>query len=175
MANLGVDDFKSKLLGGGARNNLFQVTTNFPSFVGGDVELASFMCKGASLPAATIAPIPVKFRGRELKLAGDRTFADWSITIMADGKHSVRSAFEIWMNGINAHDENTGLSNPNDYMSDMTIDQLNKQGEVVKSYIMRGCWPSELGAIDMSYESDGTISEFTVTITYQYWTSDTTS
>ena len=85
MANLGVDDFKSKLIGGGARTNLFQVTPNFPGFAGGDVELTSFMCKAASLPASTITNIEVPFRGRKLNIAGDRIFEPWTITIINDG------------------------------------------------------------------------------------------
>jgi len=175
MANLGVDDFKSKLIGGGARTNLFQVTPNFPGFAGGDVELTSFMCKGASLPASTIAPIEVPFRGRKLQIAGDRTFEAWTITIINDGKMICRSAFERWMNGINSHEANTGLSNPNDYMADMIVEQLDKAGESVKRYDIKGCFPTLLGAIDLSYDNEGVIGEFTVDLTYQYWTSDTTS
>ncbi len=81
MAILGVDDFKSKLVGGGARSNLFKVTMNYPSYAQGDVELTSFMCKTAQMPASIIAPIPVLFRGRTLQIAGDRTFDPWSITV----------------------------------------------------------------------------------------------
>jgi hypothetical protein len=175
MANLGVDDFKSKLIGGGARTNLFQVTPNFPGFAGGDVELTSFMCKGASLPASTITAIEVPFRGRKLQVAGDRTFDVWTITIINDGKMICRSAFERWMNGINSHEANTGLSNPNDYQADMIVEQLDKGGDVVKKYDIKGCFPTELGEIALSYDDEGTIGEFTVGLTYQYWTSDTTS
>ena len=64
MAILGVDDFKSKLTGGGARPNLFKVTCNFPTYVGGDVEKASFMCKAAQLPASVLGLVEVPFRGR---------------------------------------------------------------------------------------------------------------
>ena len=81
MAILGVDDFKSKLVGGGARSNLFKVTMNYPSYAQGDVELTSFMCKAAQMPASVIAPIPVLFRGRQLQLAVDRTFEPWTVTV----------------------------------------------------------------------------------------------
>jgi hypothetical protein len=175
MANLGVDDFKSKLIGGGARTNLFQVTPNFPGFAGGDVELTSFMCKGASLPGSVITAVPVPFRGRVLQVAGDRTFEPWMITIINDGKMICRSAFERWMNGINSHEANTGRSNPNDYMADMVVEQLDKEGTAVKRYDIKGCFPSDLAAIDLSYDNEGAIGEFQVTLTYQYWTSDTTS
>ena len=84
MAILGVDDFKAKLSGGGARPNLFKATLNFPGFANGDVELTSFMCEAASLPASTTGVIPVNFRGRILKVAGDREFDDWQVTIIND-------------------------------------------------------------------------------------------
>jgi hypothetical protein len=101
MAILGVDDFKSKLVGGGARSNLFKVTMNYPSYAQGDVELTSFMCKTAQMPASIIAPIPVLFRGRTLQIAGDRTFDPWTITVINDTGFEVRNAMERWMNGIN--------------------------------------------------------------------------
>ena len=90
MAILGVDDFKSKLTGGGARGNLFKATLNFPGYAGGNVELASFMCKAAQLPASIIAPITIPFRGRQLQIAGDRTFEPWSVTIINDVQMETR-------------------------------------------------------------------------------------
>src|SRR6056300_908973 len=119
MAILGVDDFKSKLVGGGARPNLFKVTCNFPGYAQGDVELTSFMCKAAQLPASVLTNIEVPFRGRKLNMAGDRSFEPWTITVYNDIDFGVRDAFERWSNGINAHSANTGLANPTDYMADM--------------------------------------------------------
>lgn len=175
MAILGVDDFKSKLVGGGARANMFKVTCNFPSYAQGDVELTSFLCKGAQMPSSVIAPIMVPFRGRQLQIAGDRTFEPWSITIINDVNFEVRGAFERWMNGINNHNENTGLSNPTDYQADMIVEQLNKAGQVTKKYDFRGTFPTNIGAIELSYDSENTIEEFTVELQVQYWESDTTS
>ena len=175
MAILGVDDFKSKLVGGGARANMFKVTCNFPSYAQGDVELTSFLCKGAQMPASVIAPIMVPFRGRQLQIAGDRTFEPWSVTIINDVNFEVRGAFERWMNGINNHNENTGLSNPTDYQADMIVEQLNKAGQVTKKYDFRGTFPTNIGAIELSYDSENTIEEFTVELQVQYWESDTTS
>ena len=126
MAVLGVDDFKSKLRGGGARPNLFKATLNFPAYAGGDVELASFLCKTAALPVSEMALVTVPFRGRQLKIAGDRTFANWTVTVINDTDFSVRDAMERWMNGINAHAANTGLSNPVDYEADLSVDQLDR-------------------------------------------------
>ena len=175
MATLGVDDFKSKLIGGGARPNMFKATVNYPAYAAGDSELTSFLCKGAQLPASVIAQIDVPFRGRQLKIAGDRTFENWSITVLNDVNMEVRNAMERWMNGINEHVLNTGLSNPTDYQADMAIEQLNKTGETTKTYTIRGAYPVNISAIDLSYDSNDAIEEFTVELAYQYWESDTTS
>lgn len=175
MAILGVDDFKSKLIGGGARANLFKVTCNFPGYAQGDVEFTSFMCKGATLPSSVIAPITIPFRGRQLQIAGDRTFEPMTLTIINDADFKVRNAFERWMNGINEHVNNTGLSNPTDYQADIIVEQLRKDGTVSKTYDIRGCFPTNIAAIDVSYDSENTIEEFTVELQVQYWESGTTS
>jgi hypothetical protein len=175
MAILGVDDFKSKLTGGGARSNLFKATVNFPGYAGGDVELTSFLIKAAQLPSSVIAPITIPFRGRQLQIAGDRTFEPWTITIINDVDMNVRNAFERWMNGINQHNNNTGLSNPTDYQADMIVEQLNKAGEVTKRYDFRGTFPTNVSSIELSYDTENTIEEFTVELQVQYWESDTTS
>jgi hypothetical protein len=175
MATLGVDDFKSKLIGGGARPNLFKAIVNFPAYAGGDTELTSFMCKGAQLPASVIAQLDVPFRGRQLKIAGDRTFENWSITVINDTGMEIRNAMERWMNGMNEHVNNTGLSNPTDYQADMAVEQLDKAGNVTKTYTIRGAYPVNVSAIDLSCDSNDAIEEFTVELAYQYWESGTTS
>ena len=175
MAILGVDDFKSKLVGGGARSNMFKVTCNFPSYAQGDVELSSFMIKGAQFPSSVVAPVPVLFRGRQLQVAGDRTFEPVSLTVINDTGFEVRNSFERWMNGINEHNNNSGLSNPTDYQADMLIEQLNKQGEVTKTYDLRGVFPTNLSTIELSYDNENQIEEFTVEMQVQYWESNTTS
>ena len=175
MAILGVDDFKSKLRGGGARPNLFKATVNFPAYAGGDVELTSFLCKAAQLPSSVMAQIDVPFRGRQLKIAGDRTFEPWTVTIINDTDFNVRNAMERWMNGINAHAANTGLTNPVDYQADLLVEQIDKDGSTLKTYNFRGCFPTNLGAIELSYETNDAIEEFTVEFQVQYWESGTTS
>ena len=176
MAILGVDDFKSKLTGGGARANLFKATVNFPSFVAtSDVELTSFLCKGVQIPSSVIAPITIPFRGRQLQMAGDRTFEPLTLTVINDASFVVRNAFESWANGINNFAENTGLSNMNDYICDVVVEQLNKAGETTKKYEFRGCWPSNVSTIDLNYDTENTIEEFTVELQVQYWESNTTS
>lgn len=175
MAILGIDDFVAKLKGGGARPNLFRVIINYPSFAQGDVELTSFMCKGATLPASTIGQILIPFRGRQLKIAGDRTFEDWDVTIINDTDFAVRNAMERWMNGINGHQLNTGLVDPTAYQADLIVEQLDKDETVVKRYNLRGCWPSNISAIDLNYETTDTIEEFNVTFNVQYWENAQTS
>ena len=175
MAILGIEDFKSKLRGGGARPNLFKATVNFPGYAGGDVELTSFLCKAAQLPASIIANLDVPFRGRQLKIAGDRTFEPWTVTIINDTDFSIRNAMERWMNGINGHQANTGLTNPVDYQADLVIEQLDKDSSILKTYNFRGCFPTNVGAIDVSYETNDAIEEFTVEFQVQYWESATTS
>jgi len=172
MAVLGVDDFKAKLQGGGARPNLFKATLGFPGFAGGDVELSSFMCKTASLPGSTIGLIEVPFRGRVLKVGGDRTFEPWTVTIINDTNFVIRDAMERWMNGINQHKANSGLVNPVDYQADMSVEQLDKNGESLKKYDFRGCFPTNVSEIEVSYDTNDTIEEFTCELQVQYWEAD---
>lgn len=175
MAILGVDDMKAKLIGGGARPNLFKVTMAFPAYVTANVELASYMCKATSMPASQIAAIEVPFRGRQLKVAGDRTFDPWSVTVINDTDFNVRNSFEQWMNGINQHKQNTGLTQPSSYMADMIVEQLDKDGTTKKTYNIRGVFPTNLGAIELSYETGDTIEEFEVEMQIQYWESNKTT
>lgn len=173
----GIDSFKGKLVGGGARPNLFKVLVNFPGSVNGNNELASFMIKGASLPASVITPIEVPYRGRKLKIAGDRTFEPWTITVLNDTGMEIRRAFEQWMNLINAHQENVSAYQSNvgslEYMTDMTVIQLDRSGNEVgtHAYNIIGAFPTNISAIDLNFETNDSIEEFTVELTYQYWTS----
>ena len=175
MAVLNIDDFKAKLKGGGARPNLFKATINFPAYAQGDVEITSFMCKAAQLPGSVMGIVEVPFRGRLLKIAGDRTFETWSPTILNDTDFKVRNAMERWMNGINAHSANTGLVAPADYSADLVIEQLDRDEAVLKKYNFRGCFPTNVSAIDLAYETNDAIEEFTVEFQVQYWESNTTS
>ena len=170
-----VDDFKAKLIGGGARANLFMATLAFPAYAAGDTELAQFMCKAAQLPASVVGQIDVPYRGRQMKIAGDRTYENWTVTIINDTGSEIRDAMERWQNGINTHVSNSGLTNPADYEADLAVDQLDKAGNSVKSYTFRSAWPVNVSSIDVSNESTDTIEEFTVEFAYQYWESNTTS
>ena len=175
MAILGVDDFKSKLRGGGARANLFKAIINFPAYAQGDVELTSFLCEAAQLPGSVLAAIEVPFRGRRLKIAGDRTFEPWTVTIINDTDFKIRNAMERWMNGMNNHQLNTGLVNPTAYQADLIVEQIDKNGSTLKRYTFKGAFPTAVSPIDLSYATENEIERFTVEFQYQYWTSNTTS
>jgi hypothetical protein len=172
---LGVSDFKAKLKGGGARPSLFKVTLNFPAYARADVELASFMCKSAQIPASLQEPISIPFRGRQVQIAGDRIFEPAVFTIINDTDFGVRAPLERWMNGINSHSTNTGLTNPNDYQADLIVEQLDRDETVLKRYNLRGAFPTNLSSIELSYEATGQIEEFQAEFQIQFWESDTTT
>ena len=176
MAN--ISDFKARLSGGGARANQFKVVCPFPGYaqVGGEIEDFAFLCKSAQLPAMNIAPISVPFRGRDIKIAGDRgSFPTWSTTVFNDTDFKLRNAFERWQNGINNMTDNEGLSNPVDYQVDAFVDQLDRNGNTLKSYTLRGAFPVEVGAIDLNYGTNDEVETFGVTFQYQYFETNTTT
>ena len=175
MAN--INEFKSRLRGGGARPNQFKVTLPFPGYaaVGGETSDLAFLCKASALPGQTIPAIDIPFRGRQLKIAGDRTFEDWSITVLNDTNFKLYRAFERWMNGINNITDNEGITNPADYQVDGFIDQLDRNGTTLKSYTYRGLFPTKLAPIELSYDSADKIEEFAVTFAIQFFETDTTT
>ena len=178
-----LSSFKSMLKGGGARPNLFEVTIpEFPSYVSKDSETLkdlTFLCKTANLPASTIANIDVPFRGRILKVAGDRTFDPWSVTIINDEDFKLRNAFEQWMEQIAKLDNNLGATLPESYMTNATVYQLGRgstksstnsdgtNNAVLKEYEFVDIFPTSISAIDLSYDSSDTIEEFTVDFNVQ--------
>jgi len=167
-----ITDFKGKLAGGGARPNLFEVELSFPSEVSVDndvLEKSRFLVKAAALPASTVASIDVPFRGRILKIAGDRTFETWTISVINDVDFSLRSAFEKWMNTINKMSDATGLTNPADYQADAFVYQLDRDSSVLRSYKFYDVFPTNISTIDLSYETSDTIEEFTVELQVQWW------
>jgi len=172
-----ITDFKAKLSGGGARPNQFKVTMPFPGYaqVGGEIETLAFLCQATSLPDMTIGSISVPFRGRVIKIAGDRTIADWSITVMNDTDFKLRNAFERWQNGINNMTDNEGLTNPADYQVDAFVDQLDRNGATIKSYTLRGAHPVIISAIALGYGTNDEIETFEVTFNYQYFETNTTT
>ena len=175
MAN--INDFKAKLAGGGARANQFKVTMPFPGYaqVGGEIEDLAFLCRATNIPDMTIASVPVLFRGRTIKIAGDRTIADWKVTVYNDTNFKLRNAFERWQNGINNMTDNEGLTNPVDYQVDAFVDHLDRNGNTIKSYTLRGAFPTAIGEIPLTYDEATAIETFEVTFSYQYFETNTTT
>ncbi len=172
-----INDFKAVLAGGGARANQFQVTMPFPGFAaaGGETRVMSFLCRTTNLPGMTLGEVPVPFRGRQLYIAGDRTFEAWTTTIMNDTDFLIRNAMERWMNAINALSDNSGLENPSDYQVDAFVDQLDRAGEAIKSYTFRGLFPQTIAPIELGYDQNDAVETFEVTYRYQFFETNTTS
>ena len=170
-----IADFKSRLVGGGARPNLFEVEmTDLPAGIAWDASEFSFLCKAASLPASNVASIDIPFRGRIFKVAGDRTIETWSVTVINDEDFKLRNAFEQWMEQIAKLDNNLGATLPESYMTNATVYQLGRgstpssvnsdgnSNSVLKEYEFVDIFPTTISAIDLSYDSSDTIEEFTV-------------
>jgi len=191
-----IDNFKSQVVSDFARPNLFQVDLNFPTGIINDSslgQLGNFTVRAANLPASQLGVIEVPFRGRVLKIAGDRTFEPWTITIMNDSGFVLRNAFELWVNAIQASNENFTaagtLGSPDDstgYFADMSVWQLARdvgakgadgvKGEspkILKGYKFYDVFPSNVAAIDLDFSSNDAVEEFTVELQVQYWTPET--
>ena len=186
-----LSQFKSKLQGGGARPDLFEVSIPaFPAAVSGDWSPSDdgenrtfrFLCTAAQLPASTVGMINVPFRGRELKVAGERTFENWVVTVINDEDFKLRTAFEKWANALSRLSDNTGVTEPSSYMADAYVQQLgrgreafadkNSGGEVsvLRTYRFYDIWPTNVGAIQLSYDQTGDIERFDVEFAVQYFT-----
>ena len=200
-----IDSFRSRLVGGGARPNLFEVKLVYPEGIAtsvADKELpidTRFMVKAANLPASNINVIDIPFRGRNLKIAGDRTFDIWTITVINDTSFRLRNAFEAWMNRINRVDNATGEVTPIDYQTNAYVYQLgrdvtkagssvgvseyigdsvgklgkqkatNAKVEVLKTYKFHGIFPTNVSAIELSYDQSDSVEEFTVDLQVEWW------
>ena len=175
--NRNISQFKSKLIGGGARPNLFEVEfTTLPTNVvsNWDAEIFSFMCKAANLPAQNIASIDIPFRGRIFKVAGDRTIDTWTVTVINDEDFRFRTAFENWTQQIANLNDNMGTTDPSAYMTNAKVIQLGRGSEkssqnsggannvALKEYEFVDIFPTNVSAIDLSYDTGDTIEEFTV-------------
>ena len=169
MAN--IDDFKANLIGGGARANQFRVTITPPPgiAIGLDVRRASFLVKGSQLPASTLGEIAVPFRGRNIYISGDRPAPEtWTTTFFNDTDFMVRNAMERWHNGINDFANNTGVVNSADYQTDLFVEQLDRDDTILKTYILRNCFPVSIDAIDLSNDAVDAIETFSVNWKYTH-------
>ena len=172
-----IEEIKSQLTFGGARQSLFQVQFFNPANSVADIKVP-FLARAASLPASNLGTIQVPYFGRFIKLAGDRTFEAWSVTVINDEDFLIRNALEEWMNSINAHAanvRNAGAVAPSSYSVDAYVTQYGKDGTAIKSYTFVGLFPVDVAPIDLDWGSNDSIEEYAATFAFQYWESNTTS
>lgn len=170
-----INSFKQNgLVYGGARPSLFNVYLSVPTGIGIDnvsVDKFRFACRGASLPASSVASIEVPYFGRKIKVAGDRTFEDWTVTVYNDEDFGVRSMFETWSNALNRMVSN--VRDPSlaaeQYKTDFEIIQYGKDGTELRSYQLVGAFPTQIGAIELDWDSANQVEIFTVNFAFDYW------
>jgi hypothetical protein len=178
MASFNVQEFRAQMTGDGARPNLFNCELPFlGNLLGTAAVKYNFMCRAAQLPGSTVNQVPVNYFGRELKFAGNRTFTEWTVTIINDEDFVIRNAFELWMSRLNSHVSNLRSSNfisPAQYQQDGIVTQFGKADEVLKLYKFIGMFPIDISPIELDWGANDTIEEYAVTFAYQWWESDTT-
>ena len=186
FAERNITNFRDRLVGGGARPNLFEVNIELPDGVIGQADYRDdvrFMVKAAEIPAANIGNIPVPFRGRVLPVAGDRTFDPWTVTVINDSKFNIRDAMEQWSNKINDLQFEVGDISPSNYQTKAEVFQLSRGGKtssassiggesinVLRTYNFEGIYPSVVSSIPLDYGATDSIEEFQVTFNYLFWT-----
>ena len=190
FSNRSITNFRDRLVGGGARPNMFEVNITLPDQIAPSGDISQdmrFLVKAAEIPAANIGNIPVPFRGRVLPVAGDRTFDPWTVTVINDAQFNIRDAMEQWSNLINDLQLDVGDINPADYQTKAEVFQLSRQsqgsggqsagkgGEIIqtlRTYNFEGIYPTEVSSIALDYGATDQIEEFQVTFNYLFWTTD---
>ena len=170
---MSISNFKQQLSGGGARPNQFEVLFAWPTAVGSSTPTpdARLLVSGAAIPASTVNPVITQYRGREVKMAGERIFDPFTITIINDSKQSLRQAFEAWMEGINNKATNAGILNPSDYYGEITVNHLDRNGSTITkgTYVLEDAFPINMSEVALQYAQNDIIEEFTVTFQYQHY------
>ena len=162
----------------GARPALFLANVNFPKDVSGGTDAGQksrFLIKATAIPASTLGIIELPFMGRKIKIAGDRTFEDWSTTVINDEKFTIRAAIEAWSDAINGLQSNApsftrGASGTSGYRSTGSVTQYSARGNAIRTYTFQNIWPSSVASMDLGWESTDAIEEFEVTWTYDWYT-----
>lgn len=164
---MNITNFRNQLGRGGARPNQFRVILTYPNVVGGGPGEQTLLVTGASLPASNVSPTIVQYRGREVKLAGERTFDPWTVTIMNDTSMKLRKDFEFWSDAVNSRQTNGGELTPSSYMTQLYVDQLDRNDSVIRSYTITDAFPSLVSEVALQYGQNDVVSEFQVTFQYQ--------
>lgn len=173
MSQRSIEDFKAVLQGGGVRPTMFQVELTFPTGVSADNNLltndGTFLIKATQLPASTVGVIDVPFRGRKLKVSGDREFADWNVNILNDVSFGLRKGLEEWSERIQNHNYALGAPELNDYFASAIVRQLDRDGRQLRAYSFEGIWPKEIEAIGLDFDATNAVEDYGVTFAVQYW------
>ena len=171
-----LSNFKTALTYGGVRPALFNLTVYKPGTFSGStmtdvagLNEISTVCNVSAIPPLTVTPIEKQYFGRTVKIPGDIVYGDLSTTIMNTEDYSVRNAIEVWMDKINSHADNKGVSNNGDWVSDVDLQQFSKDGETLMTYSFIDCWPTTLAEIPLSYDTASDIEQFDVTWAYNYY------
>jgi len=165
-----ISKFKGLLGAGGARPNQFRVILGFPAYVNVPNKEYALLVTGAAVPASNVNPTLLQYRGREIKLAGERIFDPFTITIVNDTEFSLRRPFETWMDGMNALADNTGFIRPRDYQVDMSVEHLDRNDGVLQTYKLVSAFPINMSEIALQYGQNDVVEEYTVTFQYQHYT-----
>lgn len=166
---MNINKFKAHF-DGGYRPSLFEVQIGFPAGVAGEAaQQVSLLCKGAQIPEDQIGQIPVFYMGRQIKVAGNREFTDISLTFYQDSSFNVREAMERWMALMNTHEGNLGVVNPNQYKGDLIITAMGRDGSRLKTYKVVGAFPTNISALDLSFDAIDTVAETQINFSYDYW------
>lgn len=165
-----ISKFKGLLGAGGARPNQFRVLLSFPSYVNVPNQEYALLVTGAAVPASNVNPTLLQYRGREVKLAGERIFDPWTITVVNDTEFSLRRPFEAWMDGMNDLVDNTGFTRPSDYQVDISVQHLDRNDGVLQTYKLHSAFPINMSEIALQYGQNDVVEEFTVTFQYQHYT-----
>lgn len=173
MTRKSIEDFKAVLQGGGVRPSMFQVELTFPDSTVPDpteaTQEAIFLVKSAALPASNVGTIEVPFRGRKLKVSGDRTFDPWEVTVINDVSFYLRKGFEEWSEKIQNMNYVLGANTLDAYFASAIVRQLDRDGNQLRAYRFEGIWPSNVGEIGLDFEQTDTIEEYAVSFNVQYW------
>jgi hypothetical protein len=168
-----ISSFRANMSRGGARSNQFLVIANFPQGIVANGKEASskiqFLAKGASIPAADVTDIAVSYRGREVHFAGERTFQPWTISVYNDNDFTVRGAFENWVNTISNANSTNGVMAPSAYQTDLEVHQLDRSDIAVQKYKFVDAYPTNVSEIQLSWDANNQIQDFTVQFQYNYW------
>jgi len=165
-----ISQFKGLLGAGGARPNQFRVLLTFPQLVGANIGEASLLVTGAALPASNVNPTLLQYRGREVKLAGERIFDPWTITVVNDTEFKLRRPFERWMNLMNNLVTNRGETRPSSYQTEITVTHLDRNDVPLQTYVLADAFPINMSEIALQYGQNDVVEEFTVTFQYQHYT-----